>query len=644
MFAAREGCPHTAEEASCAWRKGVNLNVAQLFFQDCPGMRRNAGAAALILALLAASVSRAQEPAPAGPAPEEFVPRLLASLDSEPLAVICAEDIRKLPERAEQTNLLKMLLDTSYSDAAQTLSFSITQALGADFRVVWPDMSRNLMGPAVLAILPPKGDASGAGGSGGALRLVLVALAPSEAQAGALRQLWPRLPANSETLLGVIKFQAVVPGALPEAGRVPAWAQGEGWPKGHLTLRASPKKLTETIKQIHAAGGGQELTELFPMLVELDGSAIQRAGWGVSVNGDAFSEEFQAELAEEDTAFTRLARAVRETPAAWDALMAALPGEQDMVVLSQLDLKPIHDDLPFAMQAAERFLRGKRFVRGKAQTPEALAKDRFKFLAGQLQGTIGLAGTPSLTGDMRLAVAVALKPGDVEAWRAQLVNGLKNAGAEFATPEKARKIGGTAPLYSAFQGRGLFSSPVIGLSPGWAWLCSSTAAYHDLTQAFKLGKTLKSDAEREKTAVKAQGHQNAPARADALRVQMNLERIVKLVYAAWLLSGDGGPFIGSWKVPQDLLPQPGLFTGKLGTLRARLASRGPVLNASAQCVLPGISVALVGLLQQAAAEIGRARQFARAAEIKGALDLRPIAPSGASGTENPEKQSGEVEH
>jgi len=208
--------------------------------------------------------------------------------------------------------------------------------------------------------------------------------------------------------------------------------------------------------------------------------------------------------------------------------------------------------------------------------------------------------------------------GEAEALRAELVKGLGTVGAEFETLPNARKIGSAAPLGALFQGRGIFGAPVIGLSPGWAWLCSGSTTYQDLTQAFKAGKTLGAVAAREASLWHA---------GDAVRVQIDLEKLLKLAYAAWLLSGDEGPFVGAWKVPSELLPQPAAFNGRLSTLRTGLSRSGNVITSYSTCSLPLASFILPSMLQEAAETIEVARRDTRNIEKLNSEQTRTPAPA-----------------
>ena len=203
----------------------------------------------------------------------------------------------------------------------------------------------------------------------------------------------------------------------------------------------------------------------------------------------------------------------------------------------------------------------------------------------------------------------------MEAFRGELLEGLADAGAEFEPLAAAGKNGGPAPLGAKFQGRGMFSAPVLGLSPGWAWLCSNSAAYQELANAFKLGRTLA--AEQAQREAGAEGCRESGlllgASDDAARLQIELEKVVKLAYAAWMLSGESTLSAGPWKVPADLLPQPQVFNNRMGVLRAGMGRQGNTLKAHASSVFPGAALILPYLIYEAADTIENSRRFSREA-------------------------------
>jgi hypothetical protein len=161
----------------------------------------------------------------------------------------------------------------------------------------------------------------------------------------------------------------------------------------------------------------------------------------------------------------------------------------------------------------------------------------------------------------------------------------------------------------------MFGAPVLGLSPGWAWLCSNSAAYQELSGAFKLGRTLAAEEAKEKTALKASGKEDAYCwrEDDGARLQIELEKVVKLAYAVWILSGESSLGVGSWQVPAELLPQPQVFNNRMGVLRTGMGRQGNTLKAHASSVFPGASLLLPYLVYEAADTIENGRLFSREA-------------------------------
>jgi hypothetical protein len=557
---------------------------------------------------------------------------LVASLGTEPLLALYTSDAMALPALFNKSNLAKMIQDPAYAKGAETLVQLINERFGAEFKLFWPDFSRQMSGPAVLAVLQTKTD-NAEEDSG--FRLVLAVTTKDAESAAKLRELWPKVPPQATSLLAMLRLQPVLLSELPASDKFPEWLR-TGWPKGDLNLRALPQKLGKSILEFaDKVGDTDDLENWLPMIVDLERCGMERLGLSVNMGGEFFSDELEVLAGPENQKhpnhFWHVAQMLKAEPGPWNGVTAALPGEQDAMVLMQTEPKAMGDDLPFALQTLERFLRGKKWGRGKGKLPESLAADRFKFLLNCLQGSFGIVGTPAISGDLRLMVAAALNNPDPEVMREELTKGLATLGAEFSTLDNARRIGTAAPLGANFQGRGLFSAPVIGLSPGWAWLCSSSAAYQDLTAAFKAGRTMAAEIARERTLLKQRGLSDDWRDGDALRVKINMDKVVKLAYASWLLSGDEGPFIAGWKVPADMLPQPAIFNGKLGVLKAGLSREDKTLKGYANSVFPGTSLGLVVLLQSIAGEIDLSREFAKEAASIGGETLpvkEPVKESG----------------
>ncbi|MFH0938765.1 MAG: hypothetical protein V1899_05750 [Planctomycetota bacterium] len=565
---------------------------------------------AIILLALAARLPAKESATPT-------VDRLLGAFDTEPLLALCVSDVRTLPQQLNRTNLLKILQSPSCAQNIQTISMLLTESLGADFRALWPDISQFLAGPAVLALLPPIESAADAHAD---FRLTLSVLTPTAEKEKKLRELWPQAPPQTNSLLSILKLQTVLPDALPSLEKMPAWARADHWPKGALILRALPRKFLEQAKRLEKTFTDNEDEDRYKeasswvnIVTETTGPDTDLLLLGLTPSGEMFTEDLFLDIApEKDTTFARVVNVVREQVGTWDGIQQALPGDQDVVALGQVDLKALKDDLPCAAQALERYLRGRRWARNKGRRPEVFEPTRFSFLFDRLQGSFGIVGTPSISGNIHITVAAAMKNDELDIARNDLIKGFKEVGADFGVLEKARRIGGSAPLGARFQGRGLFNAPVIGLSHGWAWLCSNSSTYQNLTTAFKTGKTLKASVGRDQIKMKESAEEWRAG--DALRLQINLERMIKLAYAVWVLSAEEGPFLGAWKVPMELLPQPAIFNDRVGTLRMSLSRQGNRLKVYAHGVVPGMSLFLVSLLQSTVAQIQQSRQLSQEAQ------------------------------
>jgi hypothetical protein len=547
----------------------------------------------LVFFFLPALAPAAEEPAP--PAP--LLPRLMAALDGEPLAALSAADLRALPEKFQPSNLCKMLLDPEYK-GGPVLAQLIAKSLGLDLGQLWPELKQQLSGPAVLALLPPEKNSQNQ-----ALRLVLAVLAPDQAAAERLKTFWSRNLIGATPPWPELKFFPVTLAALPQAQ--PAVQNGK--PAGDILLSLRPGKLAAALKQAFAPEELQDLEAALPVFPLAGLEDIEGLDWGVTLSGEFFTEECRLDVIKDKKCpLVGLAKTLREEPGPWNELQAALPASQDLTVLLQADLANLGEDLPFAAQALERYLRGKRFARTLGAMTESLDPQRFKFIFDLLAGSFGLTGGASLTGDLNFIVAGALKTQEVATVREELAAGLKETGGDFETSQKAPKINGSAPLACAYQGRGFFGAPVIGLSSGWAWLCSNSGAYDELASALKKGRTELKAAER-RTALRRPDEWPA---GEALRLQLNLEKIVPQLYLVWLLTGQNKISIGSWKAPPELLPMPTLFNGRLGSLRTGIRRQNESLKISSKAVFPGVSLILAGALRELALQIEKSRQFA----------------------------------
>lgn len=535
--------------------------------------------------------------------------RLIATLSNEPLAAIAAADLKTLPEKLSRTAFYKMIRDPSYIKGLEAMKALLNQRVGADVAALWPDFSKQLSGPAVMAMLPVTPEAEGQPD----FRLVLLVLTPTNESARELHKHWPRVAPQSNTLLAALGLQTVLPEELPAENNLPWWALAKSWTPGDISLRVLPRKLGQALNHWleSGEGHGEALDFLALALNSIRDEEVERLALGISVDGELIAEELALDLAlKKDSAFAHVTGTVRDRPAPFDALMAATPGDHDLMLLSQSRFEALGSDLPYAGQALERTLRGKKWARVRGRTEETLNPNRFHFLFERIHGTFSVVAKPAASGELRLTVAGALRPnptsadGGVEALRADLIKGLRGLGAEFEPIPDARRIGNEVPLGAKFQGRGLFGAPILNFSPGWTWLCSSSAAYQELTNAFKTGRTLAAEAAREKPAKDWRA-------GDAIRLQINLERIINLAYAAWILSGEEGPYIGSWKIPAEMLPQPQVFNGRLGVLKTGMSRSGEMLTSYARSAVPFASFILPTTLQEAAETIEYTRRDAQ---------------------------------
>lgn len=565
---------------------------------------------------------------------DDVLPRLAAVLESEPLALIACRDAHTLPEKFNATTLSKMIADPSYDQGAAMIERRITDWLGVNLRALWPGIERSVSGPVVLALVPGK--------SGQPLRLVLLIQVPMADVGEALKQ---QLPKNTDgSFLAAAEIRTIAASELVAVEKLPPWAAQASWPKGDVVLWAQPVKLCAAARALEEQNQPvvEKISGEWSSLIRLiEGSGLDALGWGVGLNGESIGERLVVNLSTEDSAFKKFTSGLREKPSAWDAVMAATPGDVDGAVLFQTDFNSLGAEQAYLFQALERYLRGKRWTKLFGGKAEALDPARFKFLSDRMQGSFSLTAKAAITGEIRLIVTSAIKGSDVEEFRDELVKGLDKTGAQFEALKGARKIGGTTPLGSTFHGRGQFASPVIGLSPGWAWLCSSSIAYQELTDAFKSVRTFATRGKPRTGAGAAAKAAEPPVEVpagidpnnawgteDALRVEVNLDRVLKLGYAAWLLStGNEAPSIAGRKIPNELLPSPQVFARSVGGLRAALSRSGTRLEYRSTCAIPGITLGLLAWMQDASDAITEGR--------KAAANPEPDVPSAPGVEKNP---------
>ncbi len=545
----------------------------------------------------------ATAPAPSADAPKapSDLQRLIAATGTEPLCVVGVQDVKTLPERFAKTNLSQMLIDPTYEKGLTTIKGLLNDNSGVELKEFLTRAVKFIDGPAAIVV--------SAGPDG--IAYTAYVQAKSEGSAKQLASIWPDVKDPGQ-LFSVLKLKALLAKDLPDAtAALPDWAS-KNFPDGDVAIIVSPRKMVKALEK--AIADNKLDSKAKPQaLAEIEQTGIERLALGIAIDGESFTDNLTLDLAPDaDNTFTHVITALKEKPKGWDSLLAAMPSDGDLVVLMQSDLKAVSADLPFAIQPLERYLRGKRWAKKVGITSEALDPKRFDFLVNHLHGELGISAKPTLTAELHLCVAGALKPGETDAVRDDFVKGLNSLSATFETLQGVPKIGNNAPLGAQFQGRGIFTAPVIGLSPGWSWLCSNLATYQELTSSLAKGRTLANAFKNETARLNAGGAKvELWHPEDALRVQISLERVVQLAYTAWLLSGEDGPFIAGWRVPSDMLPPPQLFQGRLGSLRVGLSRSGRTLSSYSHCSIPGVSGLSVLLMGELSNAVEDGRDFAK---------------------------------
>jgi hypothetical protein len=168
-------------------------------------------------------------------------------------------------------------------------------------------------------------------------------------------------------------------------------------------------------------------------------------------------------------------------------------------------------------------------------------------------------------------------------------------------------------------------------------LCANSAAYQELVNAYKLGRTLAAEHARENKALLAAGKSPCWRDDDAVRLQLEFEKVAKLAYASWLLSGENSFGVGPFKIPAGLLPQPQVLNSRMGVLRAGMGRQGNVLRAYASAAFPGASLILPYLVYEAADTIDNSRRFSREAS---ALEEEQTEPRASGPPEAPQEAPG----
>lgn len=608
-------------------------------------------AAAWLLAFGVGVLGAEEQPAEA----LDPLPRLAATFDSEPIALFGVRDIRSLNDKFAKTTFSALLSDPSYEHGAAALDRAVFQVFGASPRSFVAQHEKNLSGPILLALipLPPEAAPAKKPVAGEAidlrnavLKLVVVAQVPAVESGTSMRQAWPKTESSFGALANAT-LKTIPDAEMPPNSKLPAWVTALEWPAGDMILRVQVPALADAAKA--AAHDTKAFVEGYfldagNVVQKFDESGIRTLSYAVSLDKPQIFENLIVELADKNSSFKTLVSAAKEKPGSWEPLMTATSSDVDAAILVQSNLDPVSSEMPYLMQFFERYMRGRRWAKVAGATPEVLDPRRFKFITERLQGSFAISAHPAITGDLRLSVAAALKGTDVENVRTEFIKGLENVGASFETLMNARKIGGTPPLGAIFKNKGSFGSPLIGLTAGWAWLCSSTAAYQELTDSFRNLHTLAGREQKRAVLAKkvdAPPHpkdapvlRNVPPKPpvadqplppapgvewterDSVRIEISLDRVLKIGYAAWRLTSNEQPAIGGFKIPDELLPSPALFARSMGMLRAGLNRQGSRIELRSSSPIPGIAPGLLALLQAGAQVLSDARQFATEAQQK----------------------------
>ncbi|MCW8133040.1 MAG: hypothetical protein KIS92_22015 [Planctomycetota bacterium] len=437
------------------------------------------------LLYVALSLAGLCAPRAAEPSANEPLARLLGKAPAEPLAVIACPDIRRLPQIFNASSLGKAYQDDQYAQGREALLKMLRETLGADVPALWEAAVPQITGPAAFVLTATPGETEGAP----QLRATLLLAAIDAPGIDALKAAWPKAAPDSNSPFAALSLEAVIAKDLPEA---PAWANETAETPGFLRLRLRPRAL-------HAALKGLDEKTLPGWLRDLKDAAdpaVLRATLDVEPDQGLFLDRATLELAEDaEGTFARLLLSLRDPAAPWKTLMGGLPGGQEVALLVQASLPTMGEALPAGLQALERELRGKKWTRLHGDEEDTSDNKRFAFVTDALTGAFGFAGGVTMTGEARIVGAANTAGMKPQAFRPVLIEKLGLLGGDFQTKDRAAHIGEHAPIAAAFEGRGLMPAPVIGLSDGWVWLCSSTASYNELTNAFASGKTMSKDAQ-----------------------------------------------------------------------------------------------------------------------------------------------------
>lgn len=541
---------------------------------------------------------------------QQALARLFQRAGAEPLLALAVPAFDHLPEAFAATELGQLFYDPTYEKGRAEWQHLLDRTAGAPVAPLWQVLRERLKGPALFAVLPGKNE-GGDGETAAPFELHLLLTAADAESAKAVKAAWPRVAPDAGSLFSVLRVDVATPKALaagPDKDAPPPWAEACARAGGLLRLSARPKELAQALDALIKEAGDETPPAWLTAAREIAQADVARFEWDLDVQGKLFAETLRLEPgAEAKASFHRLLAALRDDPQPWQSLLAALPAGHDVWLLAQGVPDALGEDLLAALQDLEGVLRGKKWRRNEGHTEAARDPKRFDFFTQHFTGTLGIAASPSVTGEVRLAAAFPTGEAKVEDLRERLRAGLAAAGADFQTQKNAARIHVHAPLAAAFKGRSFLPAPVIGLSDGWMWLCSNTAAYGELTQGFLRERTL------DKSAPAAVREEKA-----ALHLYVNLTNIVPLLYTAWLFGG-GGPEVGGWQVPLTLLPSPVALTKHLGEYHASLRREKNAVHGSASGPWPGGALVPVFLLATAGDEI-EDHKTRRAEAVRKALE------------------------
>lgn len=549
----------------------------------------------------------------------ERLRQLLSRVDGEPLAVIAVLDASTALDHLKQTATGRAFLDPQFAPNRRETMGLLEEHLGAHPEVIWDALRPHLAGPMALILTRPDGRS----GSAPPIQLSLWVAVKDSGSVEAVKLGWPEVSPDSNHLLGQVALKLLPLETLVKAQPVAEWADRCSRMNGEILLFLRSRALAETLDALFAA-----TSETPPWMKTLRAACspdLERLTLNLLPEGRFCVEEVACELAPGAQGhLARMLTSLRADPQPWEALAGALPGKQDAHILLQLDLHVLGPDLPLLMQSFERTLRGKRWTNLYGGSREALDPNRFTFLSKPWAGTFGVTGAQSASGETHVVAAAAEPDSKAEERRAVLLDELRVLGLSFETSSRAPTIGESAPLAASFKGRGIMPAPVIGLTDGWSWLCSSTAAYHDLVAALGAQNGLLLDLKGLFAQWAASPSPIRLPEVSAFVMHVDLPRVGPMAYTSWMLSESGQDLFG-WKVPASLLPSPGFLKKHLGPYDAVAVRSGQTVRIFARGPLPGGSLLPLATLGSLASEMRRVISTSPAA-VRSELEslVRPL--------------------